>query len=367
MEGKILTNIYNFNAGPSALPKSVLLEAQESMFNYKNSGLSVMEMSHRSPLYEEIHFNSLNKLRSLLSVPDDFEILFLQGGASLQFAMIPMNFLTPGKQAAFVLSGSWSEKAWKEASRIGETYILASTKDEMYRRIPEVNFDSCKENTAYIHLTSNNTIFGTQWPSYPIKDPNIPVCMDASSDILSRSIDWNQMDLVYAGAQKNAGPSGITIVIIRKSLMETANSHIPTILSYNTHAKSDSLYHTPPTGSIFILGLVMKWIEEQGGVEAMRLHSKTKGSLLYQTIDESDGFYVGHATESSRSSMNVTFNLRNEQLEKQFLHEAKAKGFVGLNGHRSIGGCRASIYNAVPLSHVESLVEFMKNFQKTHV
>ncbi|MDQ0254220.1 phosphoserine aminotransferase [Evansella vedderi] len=357
--------IYNFNAGPSALPYPVIEEAKKSMFDYQNSELSVLEMSHRGPIYEEIHYGALNKVRSLLKVPDEFEILFLQGGASLQFAMLPMNFLTNEKKAAYILSGSWSEKAFQEASRIGETYELASTKADNYRAIPFVPLDQCSQDTSYIHLTSNNTIFGTQWISYP-NNKFAPICVDASSDIFSKTLDWGNIDLLYAGAQKNAGPSGVTIVILRKSFMEQANKDIPKILSYETHVKTDSLYHTPPTGSIYLLGLVMNWIEEQGGVAAMEKFAAEKASLLYSAIDNSDGFYKGHALKDSRSTMNVTFNLPSKELEQKFVKIAEEKGFIGLKGHRSVGGLRASIYNAVPKEHVETLVDFMESFLKEH-
>ncbi|MBU9720721.1 MULTISPECIES: 3-phosphoserine/phosphohydroxythreonine transaminase [Bacillaceae] len=360
------SSTFNFNAGPSALPKAILEKAQNSMFNYKKSGLSVMEMSHRSPLYEEIHFGALNKVRSILSIPEEFDILLLQGGASLQFAMIPMNFLPKDKKAAYLMSGSWSEKALKEARSIGQAYELSTSKDNKYKSIPNPNVEGVEENTAYIHITSNNTIYGTQWPELPKEFGNQPVFVDASSDIFSQPIDWDHVDLVYAGAQKNAGPSGITVVIIRKELMEKANKDIPAILSYSTHAKGDSLYNTPPTAAIYMLGLMMDWLEEHGGINGIQNINEKKASLLYQMIDESNGFYKGHATKDSRSKMNVTFNLPTEELEKEFLNQAKARGFVGLNGHRSIGGCRASIYNGVPFEHVKKLVEFMEEFKSNN-
>ncbi|MDG5786409.1 3-phosphoserine/phosphohydroxythreonine transaminase [Evansella sp. AB-P1] len=360
-----MKTVYNFNPGPSALPKEVLQEAKESMFDYKDSSLSVIEMSHRGPLYEEIHFQAINRVRALLDVPEEFDILFIQGGASLQFAMLPMNFLTPEKKGAYVLSGSWSEKAYQEAERIGNAYTLASSKENQFRSIPSVDYNQCSDDTSYIHITSNNTIFGTQWAEFP-KKTNIPVFVDASSDIFSYKFDWNNVDVVYAGAQKNAGPSGVTVVIMRKSLMQEGNKSIPKILSYETHAKSDSLYHTPPTGSIYLLGLVMKWIEENGGVDGMKEKATNKAALLYDVIDNSNNFYVGHAEKNSRSLMNVTFRIADEALEKKFIKEAAEKGFEGIKGHRSVGGCRASIYNAVPVEHVEALAQFMKEFQQNN-
>ncbi|ADU29733.1 3-phosphoserine/phosphohydroxythreonine transaminase [Evansella cellulosilytica] len=357
--------IYNFNAGPSALPQEVIEKAQKSLFNFENSGLSVMEMSHRSPMYEEIHFGAISSIKEILNIPDDFEILLLQGGASMQFAMLPMNFLQSEQSAAYVLSGSWSEKALKEAGRIGDAYVLSSSKEDNYKSIPTIEFDSVKENTSYIHLTSNNTIFGTQWQELPEKQ-RTPIFVDASSDIFSKRINWNNVDVLYAGAQKNAGPSGVTVVIMRKTLLEQSNTSIPQILTYNTHAKADSLYHTPPTGSIYVLGLVMNWIKENGGIEGMESRASNKAALLYDVIDNSNQFYVGHALVNSRSLMNVTFRLSDENLEKKFLQEAKEFGFEGVKGHRSVGGCRASIYNAVPVDHVEKLAHFMKEFQNSH-
>lgn len=357
--------VFNFNAGPSALPKAVIKAAEKDFFNYQNSNLSVLEMSHRGGQYEEIHYGSIEKVRKLLNVPDDFSILFLQGGASLQFAMIPMNFLPNDQQAAYVLSGSWSEKAYEEATRVGSSYVLATSKEQDYRTIPTVNLDNLINNTSYIHLTSNNTIYGTQWRVYPETD-SVPLVVDASSDIFSREINWAETDFLYAGAQKNAGPSGVTIVIVKKSLLEKSNDQIPKILKYMTHVKGDSLYHTPPTGSIYLLGLVMDWINEQGGVKEMEKRALEKASLLYDVMDGSNGFFKGHAETNSRSLMNVTFNLPTKELEKQFIQQAEERGFIGLKGHRSIGGLRASIYNAVPKDQVEYLASFMEKFSKTN-
>ena len=353
---------YNFNPGPSALPKEVLKKAENEMFNFKDSGLSVMEMSHRSTLYEEIHFEVISNIRNLLKVPENYKILLLQGGASLQFAMLPMNFLTPGKKGAYVLTGSWAEKAYKEAEYFGQTSVIASTKNTDYTTIPDSIGINSFRDTAYIHLTSNNTIYGTQWSSFPPRK-EIPVFIDASSDIFSRFIDWENTDLVYAGAQKNAGPAGTVIVILRDSLLEKVNSTIPLILSYSTHVKADSLYNTPPTLSIYMMGLVLKWIDRQGGIAAMERAAREKAKVLYNAIDSSEGFYKGYAAPKARSLMNITFNLPSKQLEERFLQMASEEGFSGLPGHRSIGGCRASLYNSVPQSHVNTLSSFMKNFE----
>ncbi|ADC50351.1 MULTISPECIES: 3-phosphoserine/phosphohydroxythreonine transaminase [Alkalihalophilus] len=357
--------VFNFNAGPSALPKPVLEKAQEELLNFGDSGMSVMELSHRSKTYEAVHQEAKSLLTELLEIPDNYEILFLQGGASLQFSMIPMNLLKEGKTASFVMSGSWSEKALKEAQLVGEAKILSSSKDENYRSIPEVNSSEINANDAYIHITSNNTIFGTQWSTYP-DTKDVPLIADMSSDILSRPIDVSKFGMIYAGAQKNLGPSGVTVVIIRKDLLESANDQIPTILRYQTHAKADSLYHTPPTFAIYMLRNVLQWVKDQGGASGIAQANAKKAQLLYATIDESNGFYTGHATNESRSHMNVTFTLKSEELTKSFLSEAAEKGFVGLGGHRSVGGCRASIYNAVPLEACEALRAFMVEFQNKH-
>jgi phosphoserine aminotransferase len=362
-----VTTVYNFNAGPSSIPAPVLKKAKEEMFNFEQSSMAVMEMSHRSPLYEKIHFGAMSQLRKIYHIPEDFDVLFLQGGASLQFSMIPLNFLPQDKIASYVLTGSWSEKAQKEAKALGNVHTLSSSKDDQYKFIPDTDYSHLSDNNAYVHLTSNNTIYGTQWPSFPKKNNNnVPVIVDMSSDVLSRNIPWEDLDMVYAGAQKNAGMAGVTVVIIRKSFLETANTQLPPSLSYKQHAKSDSLYNTPPTAAVYITGLVADWIDGFGGVEEMDRRAKEKAAMIYNVVDHSDGFYKGHADISSRSLMNITFRLTDEDLEKQFLSEAKDAGFVGLNGHRSVGGCRVSNYNAVPLEHVEVLRNFMMTFMKKH-
>lgn len=356
---------YNFNAGPSALPVEVLERAQQQLVNFRDSGMSIMEMSHRSAIFDEVHNEAIARLKKLYAIPENYEVLFLQGGASLQFTMIPMNFLQPGKKASYVLSGSWSEKAFKEAKLFGTPVEAASTKDNKYRNIPaleEIKFDA---DDAYVHITSNNTIYGTQWREFP-ETGNVPLIADMSSDILSKPVDVSKFGIIYAGAQKNLGPSGVTVVIIRKDLLEKENANVPTMLKYTTHADSNSLYNTPPTFGIYMLGEVLKWVEEKGGVEEIAKHNEAKAKVIYDAIDNSNGFYTGHATPESRSLMNITFRVADEELEKQFLAEAKAAGFVGLNGHRSVGGCRASTYNAVPLEACEALRDFMVAFQNKH-
>lgn len=361
--GKSMKRALNFNAGPAALPQEVLEKANREWLNINNSGMSVMELSHRSKEYDAIHEKAKTLLKELMNISDDYEVLFLQGGASLQFSMVPMNLLPTDSQAAYVLTGAWSDKALKEAKKVGQAIVAASSKEDNYTYIPALDSLAYEENTAYVHITSNNTIYGTQWSAYP-NTKNIPLVADMSSDILSKEIDVNQFGLIYAGAQKNLGPSGVTVVIIRKDLIKNDLAHLPTMLQYATHSDSNSLYNTPPTLAIYLLSLVLEWVKEQGGVSAIEKINSQKASVLYNVIDESEGFYTGHAKKESRSHMNVTFTLPNEELTKQFVKEAKEAGFVGLNGHRSIGGCRASIYNAVPLSHCEELADFMKKFRK---
>ncbi|WP_286927306.1 MULTISPECIES: 3-phosphoserine/phosphohydroxythreonine transaminase [Lysinibacillus] len=356
---------YNFNAGPSALPLEVLERAQQQLVNFRDSGMSIMEMSHRSAIFDEVHNEAIALLKKLYAIPENYEVLFLQGGASLQFTMVPMNFLQADQTASYVLSGSWAEKAFKEAKLFGTPVEAASTKENQYRSIPALADIHFNEEDAYVHITSNNTIYGTQWKEYP-ETGNVPLVADMSSDILSKPIDISKFGLIYAGAQKNLGPSGVTVVIIRKDLLEKENKNIPTMLKYTTHADSNSLYNTPPTFGIYMLGEVLKWVESKGGVAEIAKHNEVKAKVIYDAIDNSNGFYKGHATPESRSLMNITFRVADEELEKQFLAEAKAAGFIGLNGHRSVGGCRASTYNAVPLEACEALRDFMIAFQQKH-
>lgn len=359
------TQVANFGAGPAALPTSVLEKAQRELLNFHGTGMSIMEMSHRHAAYSELQERTEQLFRELLNIPSNYKVLFLQGGASLQFSMIPMNFLTEGKTASYLMTGSWSEKAFKEAQMIGEARMTASSKELGYREIPEVDESAWVASDAYVHLTSNNTIIGSQWQSYP-QTGDVPLIADMSSDILSRPIPVSQFGLIYAGAQKNLGPSGVTVVVIREDLLERNRRDIPTMLRYDIHAKNDSRYNTPPTLAVYLLGLVMEWAKEQGGVAEISAKNAVKARLVYQTIDESQGFYNGYVNSNSRSTMNVTFRLQDEDLEKLFLTEAKSAGLIGLGGHRSVGGCRASLYNAVALEDCQRLVEFMKSFQAQH-
>lgn len=360
-----LKRAHNFNAGPSALPLSVLQKAQEELIDFRGTGMSVMELSHRSAAYEEVHHQAIRLLKELLSIPENYEVLFLQGGASLQFSMIPMNFLTREKKCGYVMTGAWSEKAYSEAKLFGNAYHVASTKEDQYRRIPKFEELQYNKDDAYVHITSNNTIFGTQWKDFP-DTGEVPLFADMSSDILSRPFDVSKFAFIYAGAQKNLGPSGVTVVILHKDLLEKANTNIPTMLKYSTHAKNNSLYNTPPTFGIYMLGEVLNWVKEIGGINEIAKRNEEKAKLIYDAIDRSNGFYNGHAEKDSRSLMNITFRLKDEDLEKQFLAEAKKEGFIGVNGHRSVGGCRASTYNAVPYETCKAFSEFMVHFQQTN-
>ncbi|HWR41853.1 3-phosphoserine/phosphohydroxythreonine transaminase [Sporomusa sp.] len=355
--------VYNFNAGPAALPLTALQKAQEELLDFNGTGMSVMELSHRSKDYEAVHNRAIELLKELLAIPAGYEVLFLQGGASLQFAMVPLNFLPTGKKAGYVMTGVWSEKAYAEAEQLGEIFVAASAKEGNYRRIPAVEELKYNADAAYLHITSNNTIYGTAWQDFP-DTGTVPLIADMSSDILSKPFDVSKFALIYAGAQKNLGPSGVTVVIIRRDLLEQANKKVPTMLRYGTYAKDNSLYNTPPTFSIYMIKLMLEWVKEQGGAAAIYKQNQQKAALIYDVIDDINGFYIGHAQPDARSLMNITFRLANEDLEKKFLDTAKKLGFVGLAGHRSAGGCRASVYNAVPYESCQALRELMLAFQK---
>ena len=360
--------IYNFAAGPAILPEEVLLEAQKDLFSLPGVGMSVMEISHRSKTYDAIHQEAKAGLKKLLDIPDDYSILFLQGGASLQFSMVPMNIMPPKNKADYISTGSWSKKAIKEAKRVGTVNVAASTEEgegekKFFKRIPKQSEIKLDSDAAYVHFTSNNTIYGTQWQIEP-EVGKVPLVCDASSDILHKKIDVKKYALIYAGAQKNMGPSGVTLVIIRKDMLERCQDTLPTMLNYKTHADNDSLYNTPNTFGIYIINLVTKWLLKMGGLDKMYDLNQKKAKALYDCIDQSGGYYKGHAEKESRSLMKVTFNLATADLEKKLIDEATKAGFNGLKGHRSVGGLRASIYNAFPAKGVEDLVSFMKDFQK---
>ena len=352
---------YNFNAGPSAMPESVLKEAQAEFLNYQDTGMGIIEMSHRSSEYAAMHQETKDLLRELMEIPDNYEILFLQGGGSTQFMMVAANFLTKGR-AAYVNTGVWAKKAMAEAKFFGEAYEAASSADRNHSYIPQ-QFE-IKPDTAYVHLTANNTIYGTEYPTFPKFD--VPVICDMSSDILSRKVNVADFDLIYAGAQKNLGPAGVVIVIIKKEFLATAKTELPTMLKYATFAEKDSLYNTPPVFCIYMVNKTLHWIKEQGGVDAVEKNNAAKAQLIYDVIDNSNGFYIGHAEKPFRSNMNITFNLATPELEKDFIAQGKAAGFIGINGHRSVGGCRASTYNAVPLEACQALAAFMQQYQQSH-
>ncbi len=354
--------IYNFSAGPAVLPVPVLEETQRDLLSLPGVGMSILEISHRSKAFDEIHLSAKAGLRELLNVPENYHILFLQGGASLQFSMIPMNLLPQGGSADYIVTGSWGKKAVKEAKRAGNVSIAATTADGGFTRVPlqdELKLDS---HAAYVHFTTNETIEGVEFKQEP-ETGSVPLVADASSDILSRPIELEKYALIYAGAQKNMGPSGVTLVIIRDDLLQRIPENLHTMLDYRTHVEADSLYNTPNTFGIYIINLVCKWLKEKGGLSAMQRENEAKAKLLYDAID-AGSFYRGHADPDSRSMMNVTFRLPSEDLEKQFVKEATAAKLDGLKGHRSVGGLRASIYNAFPREGVEALVSFMKEFER---
>lgn len=354
--------IFNFSAGPAILPEEVLKKAQEDLFCLPGVGMSILEISHRSKKFDEVLLGAKEGIKKLLDVPDDYAIMFLQGGASLQFSMIPMNLMAPANKADYIVTGVWSEKAVKEAKKVGTVQIAATTKAENHNRIPKQDELKLDPEAAYVHYTSNNTIYGTQWHKEP-EVGSVPLICDASSDILHKKIDVKKYAMIYAGAQKNIGPSGVVLVIMRKDLLARSTDALPTMLNYKVMEENDSLYNTPNVFGIYIIDLVTKYLLANGGLDAMYQKNLKKAALLYKCIDDSQGYYRGHAQLDSRSLMNVTFNLPSEELEKQFIAEAKAQKLDGLKGHRSVGGCRASIYNAFPEAGVEALVQFMNEFR----
>ncbi len=354
--------IYNFNPGPAALPLAVLEEIQENFLDFSGSGMSITEISHRSKPFDDVINDAVARTKRLLNLDDNFHVLFVQGGASMQFAMIPMNFLAADSSADYVDTGTWSSKAIKEAEIQGKSVnVVASSADKNYSYIPRnIEFN---ENAVFVHLTSNNTIKGTGWSEFP-DTKGVPIICDMSSDIMSKPVDAQKFGLFYAGAQKNVGPAGVCLVVIRQDMLDLVPDSVPTMLRYDTYAAKNSLYNTPPCFAIYTLDLVLKWLEETvGGLDRMAALNRNKAALLYDFMD-AGGFYRATAEPDSRSLMNITFRLPNEDLEKQFVQQALENGLGGLKGHRSVGGCRASLYNAVPVEAVEFLVDFMKGFEK---
>jgi phosphoserine aminotransferase len=353
--------VFNFNPGPAAIPLEVLEEIQGEFLNFKGSGMSITEISHRSKPFDEVINDAIERTKRLLKLDDRFNVLFIQGGASMQFCMIPMNLLADGKSADYVNTGTWSTKAIKEAQLLKKNInVVASSEDKNFSYIPEnIKFSP---DATYVHVTSNNTIKGTQFSTFP-DTGNIPIISDMSSDIMSRPLDMEKFGLIYAGAQKNLGPAGVCMVIIREDMLERVPDTVPSMLKYTTYSSKNSLYNTPPCFAIYTVQLVLKWLEEKiGGLKNMDIINKKKAALLYDFFDTSS-FYRGTAEKNSRSLMNVTFRLPNEDLEKTFVADATKNKLVGLKGHRSVGGCRASIYNAMPIEGIEALVDFMKVFE----
>lgn len=359
--------VYNFSAGPAVLPETVLEQVRDEMMNFRGSGVSIMEISHRSKQFDEVMANSVARTKEILGLGDDYSVLFLQGGASLQFSMIPMNLQLATKSVDVVHSGYWTEMAIGQLKKGHDHRIVATSEKEGFKRLPDLNTKEFNPDASYVHMCSNNTIEGTQWKSFP-DTGNVPLVCDMSSDIMSRKLDFKKFGLIFAGAQKNLGPSGVCLVAIRNDLAERASDKLPTMLQYRTHIKGDSRYNTPPAFGIYVCGLVMDWIQKQGGLEVVEKRNEEKAKVLYDAIDSS-GIYKSPIAKEHRSLMNVVFRVKPgtpecEKLEEQFIKEAKAAGLVELKGHRAIGGLRASLYNAHPIEGVRALAQFMREFER---
>jgi phosphoserine aminotransferase len=358
-----LKRAHNFNAGPSALPLSVLQQAQVELLDFRGTGMSVMEISHRSKEFESVIQSAETDLRDLMNIPANYKVLFLQGGASLQFAMLPMNLRPAGASADYIVTGTWSKTAFKEAQKLGTTKSAASTEASNFNHLPAQADLKLDPSAAYLHFTSNETIHGVEYFVEPVPPQQVPLICDASSDFISHPVEVSKYGLIYAGAQKNAGPAGVTIVIIRDDLLERVPVDLPAMLDYKLQAANGSMHNTPPCFAVYMVGLVFKWAKDIGGLPEISRRNQEKSGLLYKTIDDSGGFYRCHA-KSDRSVMNVTFRLPNEDLEELFASDAKKHNLIGLKGHRSVGGLRASIYNALTIESVQALVQFMKEFQQ---
>ncbi|MBQ5716323.1 MAG: 3-phosphoserine/phosphohydroxythreonine transaminase [Clostridia bacterium] len=357
-----MSRVYNFSAGPSMLPEKVLKTAAEEMLDYKGSGQSVMEMSHRSKTYQQIFDETEALLREIMNIPDNYKVLFLQGGASTQFAMIPLNLMNKNNKADFVITGQWAKKAYKEAARYGTANVVASSEDKTFSYIPKLDKATFTPDADFFHICVNNTIYGTKWNTFP-ETGDVPLIGDISSCILSEPIDVTKFGMLYAGAQKNMAPAGVTIVIIREDLIGNAMDITPTMLNYSTHSENGSMFNTPPCYCIYVAKLVLEWIKNDiGGLEKMKELNEKKAKLLYDFLDSSEMFR-GTVVAEDRSLMNVPFVTGNDELDAKFVKEATAAGFVNIKGHRSVGGMRASIYNAMPIEGVEKLVDFMKAFE----
>lgn len=358
--------VYNFNAGPAVLPLPVLEKAQAELLDYRGMGMSILEMSHRSAVFDKLMAQVKDDMSMLLGIPESYALLFLQGGASMQFDMLPMNLLPKDGSADYIVNGVWGKTALKEARKLGVARLAASSEASHFDRTPDLSTVDFDPGAAYLHFTSNETIHGVQWTREPQPPQGVPLVCDMSSDFLSRPIGVAKYGLIYAGAQKNAGPAGVTIVIIRKDLLERVPEGMPAMLDYRLMAEKNSLYNTPPVFSIYIVGLVLSWLIESGGLDGIAQVNEQKASTIYGAIDQSGGFYRGFVIPENRSRMNVTFGLPSTELEESFVREAGKQGLVGVKGHRSVGGMRASIYNALPLDAVEALAQFMVDFQRKH-
>lgn len=359
-----MRDVFNFNPGPAVLPEPVLESTSKAVLNFANTGMSIMEVSHRSKEFDALLVETESLAAEVMGIPENYKVLFLQGGASLQFSMVPMNLLLGGKTADYIDTGSWSSKAIKEARKVGKVNVAASTKDDKYTRIPSPSELKLTPGAVYCHITSNNTIYGTQWQTFP-DTGDVPLVADMSSDILSRRFDVSKFGIIYAGAQKNMGPAGVTVVVIRKDLAGDVPENLPTMLKYSTHVENSSTFNTCPVLAIFVVHEVLKWLKDMGGVPEMEKLNDRKAAVIYDVLDSSS-FYRGTVQKDSRSRMNVPFRLPTEELEAEFLAGANKRNLKGLKGHRSVGGMRASIYNAMPLEGVQKLADFMAEFEKLH-
>ncbi|TXT55111.1 MAG: Phosphoserine aminotransferase [Candidatus Thorarchaeota archaeon] len=356
--------VYNFYPGPATLPLQALEKAKEELLNFRDTGISILEISHRSKEYDELHNEAIDNVRELMNIPEDYKILWLQGGASTQFWQVPFNLQVEGKPMEYVNTGGWSTKAIKEAKHYGEVKVVASSEDDLFRYIPKgISFS---DDTAFAHITGNNTLYGTEFQTWPKTSDNVPLVCDMSSNLMDQVIDVKDFGVIYAGAQKNLGPAGVTLLIVREDLADRAPEDSPTLFKWKTEIVKNSLFHTPPSFAIYFCKLAMDYLKEIGGVPAIEKINREKAKLLYDVIDRSNGFYRGHARPDSRSLMNVTFTLESDELEAKMVAEGAKRDLIGLKGHRSIGGMRASIYNAMPLEGVEKLAEFMKEFHEEH-
>jgi len=360
-----MARIFNFSAGPSTLPLETLQEASDKLVDYENSGMSLIEMSHRGKQYDAVHSETVSLVKEVLEVPADYHVLLLQGGATLQFGMIPLAFLKSDMVADYILTGSWAKKAYDDGKAVGRVNVPWDGADEKYSRMPSQNELNLTPDAAYVHICSNETIGGIQFPQFP-ETGNVPLICDMSSEIMSRKLPWEKIDMVYAGSQKNLAPAGMALVIMKDDLLQKANKVLPAYLRYDLHAEKNSLYNTPPSFVVWMTCLTLRWIKSIGGIDGLIKRRDEKADMLYGMIEDSNGYYSNPVDKASRSPMNVVWRLPSEDLEKKFIDEAGKAGLSGLKGHRSVGGCRASIYNAMPVDGVKTLVDFMKTFMENN-